>query len=39
LQRLVICITKSSVCRIFNFLHWLAVSLVLSGQAPPLDSI
>jgi hypothetical protein len=40
LQRLVIYVIKNSVCHIFNFfLYLLAVSLLLSGQAPPLDSI
>jgi hypothetical protein len=35
LQRLIIYVIKSSFCRIFNFLHCLAASLLLSGQAPP----
>jgi hypothetical protein len=40
LRRLVIYVIKSSVCHIFNFfLYLLAVSLLLSGQAPPRDSI
>jgi hypothetical protein len=36
LQKLVIYVIKNSFCHIFNFLRCLAVSLLLSGQAPPL---
>jgi hypothetical protein len=36
MHRLLIWVIKNSFCHIFNFLRCLAVSLLLSGQAPPL---